>query len=48
MYLEKNKNLENGSNLIKYYLDHYLSRSDLGKACDIFDKIKMDFVILIY
>ena len=41
MYLEKNKNLENGSNLIKYYLDHYLSRSDLGKACEIFDKINI-------
>ena len=38
-YLEKNKNLDNRSNLIKYYVDYYLSRSDLGKACKIFDTI---------
>ena len=38
-YLEKNKNLNNRSNLIKYYVDYYLSRSDLGKACEIFDTI---------
>jgi len=42
-YLEKNKNLENESILIRYYIDHYLSKSDLGKACNIFDKI--DFVV---
>ena len=28
---------------IRYYIDHYLSKSDLGKACNIFDKI--DFVV---
>ena len=38
-YLEKNKNLDNRSNLIKYYVDYYLSRSDIGKACEIFDTI---------
>ena len=38
-YLEKNKNLDNQSNLIKYYVDYYLSKSDLGKACEIFDTI---------
>ena len=38
-YLEKNKNLDNQSNLIKYYVDYYLSRSDLDKACKIFDTI---------
>ena len=38
-YLEKNKNLGNRSNLIKYYVDYYLSRSDLGKSCKIFDTI---------
>ena len=38
-YLEKNENLDNQSNLIKYYVDYYLSRSDLGKACEIFDTI---------
>ena len=35
----KNENLDNESILIRYYIDHYLSRSDLGKACNIFDKI---------
>ena len=38
-YLEKNRNLEKQSNLIKYYIDYYLSRSDLGKSCEIFDII---------
>ena len=38
-YLDKNKNLENGSILIRFYIDYYLSRSDLGKACEIFEKI---------
>ena len=38
-YFEKNENLDNESILIRYYIDHYLSRSDLGKACSIFDKI---------
>ena len=38
-YVEKNNNLENESNLIRNYVDHYLSISNLGKACEIFDKI---------
>ena len=38
-YIDKNKNLENGENLVKYYLNYYLSRADLSKACDIFEKI---------
>ena len=38
-YLEKNNNLENGSPLVKYYIDYYLSRADLGRACEIFNKI---------
>ena len=42
-YIDKNKNLENGENLIKYYLNYYLSRADLSKACNIFEKI--DFYI---
>ena len=42
-YINKNKNLENGENLIKYYLNYYLSRADLSKACSIFEKI--DFYI---
>ena len=41
-YIEKNKNLENGENLIKYYLNSYLSRADLSKACNIFEKIDFD------
>ena len=38
-YLSKNDSLESESNLVRYYLDYYLSRSDLGKACETFDKI---------
>ena len=41
-YIDKNKNLENGENLIKYYLNYYLSRADLSKACNIFEKIYFD------
>ena len=41
-YVEKNKNLENQSKLIKYYIDYYLSKSDLGKACSIFEKINFN------
>ena len=40
-YIEKNKNLESQPKLIKYYIDYYLSRSDLGKACNIFEKINL-------
>ena len=41
-YLLKNENLENKSVLIKYYLENYLSKADLGKACEIFDRIKLE------
>ena len=41
-YLSKNKSLEEGSGLVRYYLDYYLSRSELGKACDIFNKINFE------
>jgi len=41
-YIDKNKNLENGENLIKYYLNYYLSGADLNKACNIFEKIYFD------
>ena len=41
-YINKNKNLENGENLIKYYLNYYLSRANLNKACNIFDKFFFD------
>ncbi|MBC8305286.1 MAG: hypothetical protein H8E55_57175 [Pelagibacterales bacterium] len=41
-YLFKNNSLEEGSGLVRYYLDYYLSRSELGKACDIFNKINFE------
>jgi hypothetical protein len=41
-YIEKNKNLESQQKLIKYYIDYYLSKSDVGKACNIFEKINFD------
>ena len=41
-YIDKNKNLENGENLIKYYLNYYLSKADLSKACNIFEKIDFE------
>jgi len=41
-YIEKNRNLESQPKLIKYYIDYYLSRSDLGKACNIFEKINFN------
>ena len=41
-YLSKNNSLEEGSDLVRYYVDYYLSRSDLGKACDIFNKINFE------
>ena len=41
-YIEKNKNLESQQKLIKYYIDNYLSKSDLGKACNIFEKINFN------
>ena len=41
-YLSKNNSLKEGSGLVRYYLDYYLSRSELGKACDIFNKINFE------
>jgi len=32
--------LENNSDLIKYYIDYYLSRSDLSKSCELLNDIK--------
>ena len=40
-YLRKNEKLENGSDLINYYIDYYLSYSDINKACELFDSIKI-------
>ncbi len=42
-YLEKNKSLENQTELIIYYLDYYLSRADLANSCKIFDKTNKIF-----
>ncbi len=39
IFLQKNENLTTESKLIKYYLNYYLSRSNLSKACEIFDKV---------
>ena len=39
-YLIKNIGLENNSDLIKYYINYYLSRSDLSKSCELFNNIK--------
>ena len=36
-YLEKNNSLKFNDELIKYYVDHNLSKTDLKKACKIFD-----------
>ena len=41
IYLEKNKNLSNNSDLIKYYVDFYLSRADVSKSCEIFEKLNI-------
>ena len=38
-YIEKNKYIEESSSIIQYYVDHYLSRFNLSKACEIFNKI---------
>ena len=38
-YLEKNKNLENHSDLIRYYVEYYLSNADVAKSCEIFNKV---------
>ena len=40
LYLLKNKNDHNNSKLIKYYVEEYLSNSDLESACNIFNDIQ--------
>ncbi len=42
IYLSKNVNLINGSTLIKYYVDYYLSRAELKKSCDIFENTNLE------
>tara|TARA_Y100000590_G_scaffold274531_1_gene308228 strand:- start:1074 stop:2834 length:1761 start_codon:yes stop_codon:yes gene_type:complete len=43
-YLTKNKNIGDSSILIQYYINHYLSLSDLGKACSIFEKDNFEII----
>ncbi len=40
-YLQKNTNLVSGSELLKYYLNYYLSRSNLIEACEAFQKVNV-------
>ena len=40
-YLTNNENLQNGSELIKFYVDHYLSIANLAKACALFDNTNL-------
>ncbi len=40
-YLQKNTNLVSGSELLKYYLNYYLSRSNLTEACEAFQKVNV-------
>lgn len=47
-YLLVNKNLKNKSNLLKFYIDEYLSRGDISKSCEIFkhheDNLDDDYI----
>ncbi len=40
-YVSVNKNLEDKSTLVQHYVEYYLSRSDISKACKIFDEINI-------
>ena len=41
LYLLKNQNNSNNSKLLRYYVDEYLSNSDLENACSIFNEINL-------
>ena len=41
LYLLKNQNNSNNSKLLKYYVEEYLSNSDLENACSIFNEINL-------
>ena len=41
LYLLKNKNNSNNSKLLRYYVEEYLSNSDLENACSIFNEINL-------
>ena len=40
-YLIKNNNISNNIKLIKYYVESYISDSDLQNSCEIFNKINL-------
>ena len=40
LYLSKNKDLYNNEKLVRFYVDQYLSNSELENACNIFEIIK--------
>jgi len=42
-YLLMNKNLKNKSDLLKFYINKYLSRGDIAKSCEIFKDHKDNF-----
>ncbi len=39
-FLIKNPLLQNKDNILRFYIDHYLSNSQLDKSCEIFDHVK--------
>jgi hypothetical protein len=41
LYLIKNQNNSNNSKLLRYYVEEYLSNSDLENACSIFNEINL-------
>ena len=41
LYLLKNQNNSNNSKLLRYYVEEYLSNSDLENACKIFNEINL-------
>ena len=41
LYLLKNQNNSNNSKLLRYYVEQYLSNSDLENACSIFNEINL-------
>ena len=40
-FLIKNPSLKENNKLIKFYIDYYLSNSELDKSCEIFDYVKI-------
>ena len=42
-YLIKNKNLKYKGDLLKFYIDEYLSKGDIASACEIFENLDSNF-----